>query len=394
MNDDNRNNSVNDKPEDVKLDLRKPENDQPPVPPSSPLDTQEANSHGAQSTDLSLPFRRPDSQEPTEAIPDPESKKSRKSWKDALKKPGKAGKEPADSGSSPAAPYPQKPKGQGKAGLVEKIDRILANRKVGWTLLICTLVFGASTCSYCSSGSSTSETISDLRSEVQSLENKNEEQSERLRDKIRENKSLQNELDEIKNGPDAALREVRNAFEAGEYDKVKTLYADLHTKYNGMEQDQEAKKLADQADAELEKAAEAKRQEEEAKKKAAEEEARRKAEEEALRKAEEEARGYETGITYEQLARTPDDFVAQKVKFTGKAVQVLYEDDIAVIRLAVDSDYDHMLYCMFDPSITPSRILEDDIITVYGASTGMYSYTSVLNATISIPSVLVDKIDQ
>lgn len=386
MNDDNRNNSVNDKPEDVKLDLRKPENDQPPVPPSSPLDTQEANSHGAQSTDLSLPFRRPDSQEPTEAIPDPESKKSRKSWKDALKKPDKAGKEPADSGSSPAAPYPQKPKGQGKAGLVEKIDRILANRKVGWTLLICTLVFGASTCSYCSSGSSTSETISDLRSEVQSLENKNEEQSERLRDKIRENKSLQNELDEIKNGPDAALREVRNAFEAGEYDKVKTLYADLHTKYNGMEQDQEAKKLADQADAELEKAAEAKRQEEEAKKKAAEEEARR--------KAEEEARGYETGITYEQLARTPDDFVAQKVKFTGKAVQVLYEDDIAVIRLAVDSDYDHMLYCMFDPSITPSRILEDDIITVYGASTGMYSYTSVLNATISIPSVLVDKIDQ
>ncbi|UNT97092.1 hypothetical protein [Allobaculum mucilyticum] len=386
MNDDNRNNSVNDKPEDVKLDLRKPENDQPPVPPSSPLDTQEANSHGAQSTDLSLPFRRPDSQEPTEAIPDPESKKSRKSWKDALKKPGKAGKEPADSGSSPAAPYPQKPKGQGKAGLVEKIDRILTNRKVGWTLLICTLVFGASTCSYCSSGSSTSETISDLRSEVQSLENKNEEQSERLRDKIRENKSLQNELDEIKNGPDAALREVRNAFEAGEYDKVKTLYADLHTKYNGMEQDQEAKKLADQADAELEKAAEAKRQEEEAKKKAAEEEARR--------KAEEEARGYETGITYEQLARTPDDFVAQKVKFTGKAVQVLYEDDIAVIRLAVDSDYDHMLYCMFDPSITPSRILEDDIITVYGASTGMYSYTSVLNATISIPSVLVDKIDQ
>lgn len=386
MNDDNRNNSVNDKPEDVKLDLRKPENDQPPVPPSSPLDTQEANSHGAQSTDLSLPFRRPDSQEPTEAIPDPESKKSRKSWKDALKKPGKAGKEPADSGSSPAAPYPQKPKGQGKAGLVEKIDRILANRKVGWTLLICTLVFGASTCSYCSSGSSTSETISDLRSEVQSLENKNEEQSERLRDKIRENKSLQNELDEIKNGPDAALREVRNAFEAGEYDKVKTLYADLHTKYNGMEQDQEAKKLADQADAELEKAAEAKRQEEEAKKKAAEEEARR--------KAEEEARGYETGITYEQLARTPDDFVTQKVKFTGKAVQVLYEDDIAVIRLAVDSDYDHMLYCMFDPSITPSRILEDDIITVYGASTGMYSYTSVLNATISIPSVLVDKIDQ
>ena len=68
---------------------------------------------------------------------------------------------------------------------------------------------------------------------------------------------------------------------------------------------------AAQAEAEKAKAEEEKRQLEEA-------EAQRKAEEEAAQKAaeeaaaaaaaEEEAKGYETGITYDQLARTPDDY--------------------------------------------------------------------------------------
>ena len=42
------------------------------------------------------------------------------------------------------------------------------------------------------------------------------------------------------------------------------------------------------------------------------------AEEAAAAKAAEEAKGYETGITYDQLARTPDDFKGKKVKFYGK----------------------------------------------------------------------------
>ena len=41
----------------------------------------------------------------------------------------------------------------------------------------------------------------------------------------------------------------------------------------------------------------------------------------AAAKAAEEAQGYETGITYDQLARTPDQYKGKKVKFYGKVVQ-------------------------------------------------------------------------
>lgn len=111
--------------------------------------------------------------------------------------------------------------------------------------------------------------------------------------------------------------------------------------------------------------------------------------------AAEEAKGYETGITYNQLARTPDEFEGQKVKFTGKVIQVIDGDSSRVqIRLAVNKDYDKILYCTYSKSIVSSRILEDDIITVYGVSDGLLSYQSTMGGTITIPSAKLDKIDQ
>ena len=153
------------------------------------------------------------------------------------------------------------------------------------------------------------------------------------------------------------------------------------------------------AQAEEEKArAEAEKQrldEEAAAKKSAEEEEKRKAEEEAAAaKAAEEAKGYETGITYDQLARTPDDYKGKKVKFKGKVVQLIEDDEMIEIRLAVNSDYDKILYCGYDPSIVTSRVLEDDTITIYGTSAGLISYESTLGGKITIPAVLIDRIDQ
>ena len=152
-----------------------------------------------------------------------------------------------------------------------------------------------------------------------------------------------------------------------------------------------------QAEAEKAKAEEEKRklEEEEAARKAAEEEAAQKAaEEEAARKAEEEAKGYETGITYDQLARTPDDYMGKKVKFYGKVLQVIEGDDTVQIRLAVNDNYDTVLLGEYDSSIVSSRVLEDDEITIYGTSAGVISYESTMGGKITIPGVLVEKIDQ
>ncbi|WP_246082001.1 coiled-coil domain-containing protein [Peptacetobacter hominis] len=131
----------------------------------------------------------------------------------------------------------------------------------------------------------------------------------------------------------------------------------------------------------------------------AEKEAQEKAEAEKQeaerKKREEEAKkGYETGITFEQLARTPDDYLAKKVKFSGKVVQSMEDGTSVTIRLAVDGDYDKIILGSYDSSIISERILEEDYITVYGLSTGIYTYESTMGASISVPSMTIDKISR
>ncbi|ASK62235.1 toxin regulator [Virgibacillus phasianinus] len=153
--------------------------------------------------------------------------------------------------------------------------------------------------------------------------------------------------------------------------------------------EQERKIAEEKKKEEAEKAAAAK--------KAAEEEKARLAAEEAERKKQEEKekQGYETGITFEQLARTPDDYEGEKVTFSGKVVQVIEGEDTTVqLRIAVNDDYDKVIFAEYDSSIVDSRVLEDDQITIMGISSGLLSYESTMGGTITIPSIIVDKIEQ
>lgn len=157
-------------------------------------------------------------------------------------------------------------------------------------------------------------------------------------------------------------------------------------------------KLAEQErkekEAELKKKEEAAKAKKEAEEKAAAE-AKEKAEAEEKRKAEEkEKQGYNTGITYDQLARTPDDYIGEKVKFHGKVVQVMEGDGTTQIRFAVGEDYDTILYGELDSSIVDSRILEDDVITIMGVSSGLLTYESTMGGNISIPGMLIEKVER
>ena len=132
----------------------------------------------------------------------------------------------------------------------------------------------------------------------------------------------------------------------------------------------------------------------EEKRKAEEEEAKRKEEEEQRAKEEEEKKGYDTGITYSQLARNPDDYMYKKVKFKGKVIQVMEGDGETQIRLAVNGSYDNIIYGIYKSDIVDSRVLEDDYITIYGNSAGLITYTSTMGGEITIPSVVITKISQ
>ena len=184
---------------------------------------------------------------------------------------------------------------------------------------------------------------------------------------------------------------------AKEYDAVVANYTALEKEYSSYKKEMEPfeEMTAAQAEADKLKAEQEKKaiEEAEAQKKAAEEAEAQKKAAEAARKAE-EAKGYETGITYDQLARTPDDFMGKKVKFYGKVVQVIENGTSVQIRLAVDDNYDTILLGEYDSSIVSSRVLDDDFITIYGTSVGTISYQSTMGGTITIPGVMIDKIDQ
>lgn len=103
--------------------------------------------------------------------------------------------------------------------------------------------------------------------------------------------------------------------------------------------------------------------------------------------AEKDPDSYNTGITYDQIARTPDQFKKQKMSFTGRVIQVT-EDGDAELRIAVDGNYDNVIYVFVDKKlINKSRILEDDLVTVSGKSKGTISYESTGNGKITVPAM-------
>ncbi len=124
--------------------------------------------------------------------------------------------------------------------------------------------------------------------------------------------------------------------------------------------------------------------------------AEKKAEEERIaaeKKAEEERIGYETGITYDQLVRTPDDYMGKKVKFYGSVFNVHDYDTISVATrrspvMGMEEYYtEDIIHVEYNPSILSSRILQDDMVTIYGTSNGL---NGKLNPK---PLIIADKIE-
>ena len=115
---------------------------------------------------------------------------------------------------------------------------------------------------------------------------------------------------------------------------------------------------------------------------------------EKKKQAEKKKKGYDTGITYDQLARTPDKYEGEKIKFKGEVLQVMEEDGTVTIRLAVNGNYDDVIIGGYDSDLVDSRVLEGDTITIYGESGGLYSYDAVLGNSVTIPLIYIDKIAQ
>ena len=227
------------------------------------------------------------------------------------------------------------------------------------------IILSASILSGCGNSGVSQEDYNALNATCESLESS-------LKDAESQNNSLSVELESVNNELNAAISE-RNSIQS-EYESYKESMAE----YEGLAAaEAEARRIEAESIAAAESIAEA------------EAEAAAEAEAEAAAKA-----GYETGITYDQIARTPDDFEGSLVKFSGRVIQVIEGATEIQIRFAVNDDYDTVLFGYYSPGIVTSRVLEDDMITIYGTSVGLISYESTMGGNITIPAVSIDKIDQ
>ena len=145
----------------------------------------------------------------------------------------------------------------------------------------------------------------------------------------------------------------------------------------------------EKAQKEAEEAAK-KQAEEEAKRKAEEEEKARK-EEEERQKAEAEAHKYETGLTWEQIAREGKNGTLGQ--FEGKIVQVINGNyGYTQYRIAINGNYDTIMLVEAASYELKETLLEDDYVYFKGKSMGTVSYESVMGANITIPAFDVDEI--
>lgn len=100
--------------------------------------------------------------------------------------------------------------------------------------------------------------------------------------------------------------------------------------------------------------------------------------------------------SYSKIARSPGEYKGKLAKFTGEVIQVqqtkLLGKLFYTLRVNVTKKgsyykyYTDTVYVTYTASETAPRILEDDIITMYGVLEGEKTYTTVLGASMTIPS--------
>jgi hypothetical protein len=102
-------------------------------------------------------------------------------------------------------------------------------------------------------------------------------------------------------------------------------------------------------------------------------------------------------VKYSDLARNPEEYKDKYLTYKGKVIQSSESSTSKrrsyTIRLAVDSNYDSIVYVKYTTAPDAPRILENDIVHIYGKADGLTSYTTVLGQKITIPKIEADLIE-
>lgn len=95
--------------------------------------------------------------------------------------------------------------------------------------------------------------------------------------------------------------------------------------------------------------------------------------------------------TFKEIARNPNSYKGKRAKITGEVIQVQQDGNEVVLRVNMtkqDGYYTDTImagYAYSDEN--EDRILEDDIVTIYGELYGTITYTSVMGADVTVPAI-------
>ncbi len=99
---------------------------------------------------------------------------------------------------------------------------------------------------------------------------------------------------------------------------------------------------------------------------------------------------------YKEIFRHSEKYVGKYAKFTGEVIQVLESNGYYSLRINVtnnDGWYEDTIFVSLPTYSSEGRILEDDIITVYGKLGNLYEYESIFGEPITIPYLSAEYVD-
>jgi len=95
--------------------------------------------------------------------------------------------------------------------------------------------------------------------------------------------------------------------------------------------------------------------------------------------------------SYEEIARNPKDYVGNPIYLYGQVLQVMEQGDEVQLRVNItEAEYgwqDAVYVSYTRKSSNESRILEEDMITVWGISNDTISYETVLGQSLTVPYI-------
>lgn len=105
-------------------------------------------------------------------------------------------------------------------------------------------------------------------------------------------------------------------------------------------------------------------------------------------------------ITFDKLGRNPNKYKGEKFKITGEVIQVQegWGDSVDLRINMTKTTYEYIdevtwsdtIYATVEIGENEDKILENDIITIYGECEGDYTYESIMGSNVTLPKINVE----